>query len=584
MGDAPTFPGRLERLDLKRRFHSLGLRTRVVLCQLPLALTMLIVTAAIWVLDSAVLAGPLFRLCLLLHLAVLAMCALVPWERLPFRSFQIIPVLDFALIALAMEGTGQAVGALGLLMVFPVIWLSVSVLKSRILVCFACSLLVTLVPLLLRPTDPAVDDVLNSVLLPAMMLAISISVHVVANNLQFQRVQVEQKDAELRDMLRTSNDREQLLAAILETINVGVLALSPDGQPILMNRQQKQFLEPDPVAEAQPVRPREQEEHLSFLDADGRTPLPPARRPVHRALAGEEFTNSVLWMKAGSGRRAVSASARAIRGTPGTRSGSVVVFQDITVQLEALAAKDDFVSNVAHEFRTPLTSVMGYLELATEHPQLPAGIGEYLRIAERNAERLLNLVSDFLSSAAGTMAVDPRPTDLGSIIRNSLLSAGPRAARSGVTLVNEAPEPLWARIDGARISQVLDNLLSNAIKYSPSGTTTTVRAWADGRDVAFEVADNGYGMDEQDQAEAFTRFFRASSVRNTAIPGAGLGLLITRTIVESHGGSITLRSKPGAGTTFTVRLPGRGLDGSADGTGSQAGAVPDAVVGAPPNV
>jgi two-component system, OmpR family, phosphate regulon sensor histidine kinase PhoR len=121
MGNQRALRNRIERLDLKRRFHDLSLRSRVVLCQLPLALTMLLVTATVWAVDPAVLDGPWFRLCLLLHVLVLALCALVPWERLPFRSFQLIPVADFALVGLAMEGAGESIQGLGLLMVFPVI-------------------------------------------------------------------------------------------------------------------------------------------------------------------------------------------------------------------------------------------------------------------------------------------------------------------------------------------------------------------------------------------------------------------------------------------------------------------------------
>ena len=114
---------------------------------------------------------------------------------------------------------------------------------------------------------------------------------------------------------------------------------------------------------------------------------------------------------------------------------------------------------------------------------------------------------------------------------------------------------LAVQADPVRLAQVLDNLLSNAIKYSPDGGTVTVSAWTDGICTCLEVQDTGMGMSEQDQKEPFTKFFRTGAVRQTGIPGAGLGLAISKNIVEAHGGTITLVSAPGAGSSFTVSLP-----------------------------
>jgi signal transduction histidine kinase len=105
------------------------------------------------------------------------------------------------------------------------------------------------------------------------------------------------------------------------------------------------------------------------------------------------------------------------------------------------------------------------------------------------------------------------------------------------------------------MSQVLDNLVSNAIKYSPNGGDVVVSLDSDGSHLVCRVSDTGMGMSDKDQAEVFTKFFRTGNVRNTAIPGVGLGLSISKAIVEAHGGSIQLRSALGEGTTFTVRVP-----------------------------
>ena len=119
----------------------------------------------------------------------------------------------------------------------------------------------------------------------------------------------------------------------------------------------------------------------------------------------------------------------------------------------------------------------------------------------------------------------------------------------------DVPESLEAHVDSSRIAQVLDNLVSNAIKYSPKGADVEVAAWEDQDFVFCRVSDTGMGMTEEEQSEAFTKFFRAGGVRNSTIPGVGLGLPISKAIVEAHGGTITLESEPGRGTTFLVKMP-----------------------------
>ncbi|MDR7082211.1 signal transduction histidine kinase [Arthrobacter ginsengisoli] len=224
--------------------------------------------------------------------------------------------------------------------------------------------------------------------------------------------------------------------------------------------------------------------------------------------------------------------------------------------VEALAAKDHLVSTVSHEFRTPLTSIIGNLDLVLgEAAELSPAAVRRLEVAQRNAERLLALVSDLLVSADSTLPVHPRRTDLASLVEASLGSAQAQAHNSQVSLSMDIPAPLWAEVDPLRISQAVDNLVSNAIKYTPDGGTVHVSAsTAEGR-VLLHVEDDGMGMTAADAERVFTRFFRSAAVRDGAIPGVGLGLSITKAIVERHGGSITCSTLPGCGSTFTVELP-----------------------------
>jgi signal transduction histidine kinase len=219
------------------------------------------------------------------------------------------------------------------------------------------------------------------------------------------------------------------------------------------------------------------------------------------------------------------------------------------------------VASVSHELRTPLTSIIGYLDLALEETQVKDPDGSMavsLHVALRNAERLLQLVSDLLTTASGPAKIEQRNADLADVIASSLASATPRAEEAGVVLVDESPSDLEAFIDPDRMSQVMDNLLSNAIKYSPAGGRVTVRAWQAADGVGFEVEDHGMGIAEEDLGGVFTKFFRTPTVRRAAIPGVGLGLVITKAIVEAHGGAINFTSELGKGTTFRVLLPADG--------------------------
>jgi signal transduction histidine kinase len=201
-------------------------------------------------------------------------------------------------------------------------------------------------------------------------------------------------------------------------------------------------------------------------------------------------------------------------------------------------------------------SVLGNVDLVLEETNGLSSDGVHrLEVVQRNAERLLSLVSDLLVSASTVLAVHPRRTDLAGLIETTIGSAQAQADATNVSLSADVPVPLWAHADPLRIAQALDNLVSNAIKYSPDGGAVTVRASSNDRWVELQVQDTGMGISEEESARIFTRFFRTQAARKAEIPGVGLGLSITKTIVERHGGKISCASTPGAGTTFTVTLP-----------------------------
>jgi signal transduction histidine kinase len=223
--------------------------------------------------------------------------------------------------------------------------------------------------------------------------------------------------------------------------------------------------------------------------------------------------------------------------------------------------KDEFIALVSHELRTPLTSICGYLELLLQDDvmaELPAAQMNWLEVIDRNAERLLRLVEDLLLTAqasAGNLALEQGELNIAAIIDQAVQASGPVAAARDIELTYSTESLPPANGDRLRIGQVIDNLVSNALKFTPAGGTVEVRAYPHGSAVRIEVADTGMGISEDEQTQLFERFFRTARAQEEAIPGVGLGLSISKAIIEGHNGRISVRSVEGVGTTFVVDLP-----------------------------
>jgi signal transduction histidine kinase len=235
--------------------------------------------------------------------------------------------------------------------------------------------------------------------------------------------------------------------------------------------------------------------------------------------------------------------------------------QLLTFQNEQLVEidrlKDEFVSSISHELRTPLTSIAGYIELLQEEESDPQKLG-HLAIVGRNAERLLALVTDLLFAARlqyGRLELERSPVDLRSLVVECVDSARPRAQAASVRLdvhVEDVPQIVG---EPSKLAQLLDNLVSNAIKFTPSNGHVDVRLTPHPAMIRIEVSDTGIGIPDVERERLFERFFRAQSALERQIQGTGLGLYISKAIVDAHDGRIGVTSTPGTGTTFVVELP-----------------------------
>jgi signal transduction histidine kinase len=210
-------------------------------------------------------------------------------------------------------------------------------------------------------------------------------------------------------------------------------------------------------------------------------------------------------------------------------------------------AKAEFTSVVAHDFRSPLTSIRGYADLLREDA-VPAEMA--LGSIERGADQLLRLVDDLTGTAT---ELDRAPLDLAELVRAAVDCAQPSAQDGAVEVQLEAaPAPILG--DAHRLALALDNLVGNAVKYAPGGKVR-VTVERDDPVVALEVADTGVGIPEGEVPRLFDRFFRAST--SSMFAGTGVGLSVVKAVIEAHGGSIAVTSRPGAGSVFRVELPVR---------------------------
>ena len=229
--------------------------------------------------------------------------------------------------------------------------------------------------------------------------------------------------------------------------------------------------------------------------------------------------------------------------------------------VELARTKDEFLALVTHELRNPLTVITGTAALFDDELDelSPEQQRQYLRTITRNAERLAVMAGDLLDLArleAGHLGIDPAPTDLAEVIDQALHAAQAAVTAKNLHLNADIAADLFLHADEQRLRQVADNLLGNAIKYTPAGGAITVTAGPQGADhIVWTVADTGIGIPVAERPRLFRRFYRASTAVAHRIPGTGLGLVVTRAIIERHHGTITLAHHAGPGITFVITLP-----------------------------
>jgi signal transduction histidine kinase len=345
------------------------------------------------------------------------------------------------------------------------------------------------------------------------------------------------------DQITGERDRARVL---ISSLAEGVVAIADDGQVTILNPAAKRLLGMPPGAR---------------LGTASELPPPLVRAVAEASSAGEDPAESETVLADGTELQVVVARLAA------PAAGVVLTLRDVTEQRRLERARRDLVANVSHELKTPLAALKGLIELLQSPRVDRRHRDEFLGLMDTEAGRLERLVEEQLQLArldSGALPLEREDFDLDALAEGVVASRRALAETEGIALRAIVGDPVPVRADGARVEQILLILLDNALRHTPPGGTVEVRVGRDGGDATLAVADTGDGIPAAEQPFVFDRFYRGDRSREGR--SAGLGLAIARGLATAHGGAIELVSAPGAGSTFTLRLP----------------AAPAAAPGAPP--
>jgi signal transduction histidine kinase/HAMP domain-containing protein len=349
-----------------------------------------------------------------------------------------------------------------------------------------------------------------------------------------------------------TRDQLDVTRAIVDAAGVAMVLVAPDSRPMIANGLIEEYLGVAPG-----ITPAEFVALMPKIFADPSAALALGTPNLTAPDAARTAIVSILWPTP----REVEARVIPVRKRDGTPIGRLLTFRDVTREREVDRLKTEFVALVSHELRTPLTSIKGYVDLLIdgEVGAVNDDQHDFLGVVQANADRLVRLIDDLLDVSAieaGKVHLELAPTDPAALIRAVLPMLRTQIEAKGQTLTLDLPDDLPPVLaDAARIAQVVTNLLSNANKYTPAGGAIGVSAHAAHGALRVSVSDSGIGLTAAERGKLFTKFFRADNRTTREVAGTGLGLAISQSMVELHGGAITVESDPGRGSTFSFTVP-----------------------------
>ncbi|MDD3717915.1 MAG: GAF domain-containing protein [Actinomycetota bacterium] len=348
------------------------------------------------------------------------------------------------------------------------------------------------------------------------------------------------------NLYRRITEDQRRMEAMLHSINDGVIAVNNEAQVILVNAAAERILDLRPFSETEKLHVNEVI-HIQNL-----------ANLFLKSLNTRRELEEQIWLEPPD-KRLLEVETSLIETSPGERIGIIAIIRDITALRELEQAKSDFVSTVSHELRTPLTSIKAYTAtLRRRDVDFDESTRQgFLQVIEEETDRLTRLVADILDVSrieSGRLTLKKRDFDLSKLVRIIIGKLQSQFSNHEIEL--DAPESMeTVRADPDKIEQVLVNLVDNAAKYSPSGGEIRLTLEANPRGVECSVSDSGVGIPEEHLSNIFEKFHRVDNRATREIYGTGLGLYVSKSIVEAHGGTIWAESVLGEGSTFHFTLP-----------------------------
>jgi PAS domain S-box-containing protein len=353
----------------------------------------------------------------------------------------------------------------------------------------------------------------------------------------------------LEEERRADAETRSVVDSVVETL----VLVSPEGRVVSVNRR---FEELFGLPDAE-VRGRDLDELRPLID---RVFTEPETVAEHLRAVDAEARSSTVVAQIWPQERQLALFATPVR-TDEREIGTLYGFRDVTQERELDRMKTEFVSQVSHELRTPLTAIKGFTDLMLDGDagELNEEQDEYLRVVQSNADRLVALINDLLDVSrieSGRIALKRERVDVRSTVESVVAMMRPLLDGKDQALTLSVADDLplaWA--DHDRVVQVVTNLISNAHKYTPANGSIAIDVAREGELIRVAVRDDGMGIAPEDLERLFTRFYRVDNSLTREIGGTGLGLSIVKSIVEMQGGTVSVESEPGVGSTFAFTIP-----------------------------
>jgi two-component system phosphate regulon sensor histidine kinase PhoR len=351
--------------------------------------------------------------------------------------------------------------------------------------------------------------------------------------------------AKLEDRINALIRQGQMQEAVLSSMIEGVLAIDAEQRLIALNRAGARLLGVDPESSL--------DQSIQEVVQD-----PALRWFINRTLATQEPSEKEVAVN--NGKLVLQAHGTSLRDATGTNIGSLIVLHDVTHLRRLELLRRDFVANVSHELKTPITSIKGFVEtLLAGALHEPENAENFLKIIARQSDRLNEIINDLLSLSRIEQDAERGQIFLTAQRIKGVLAAAIevcelKARERGITVHLECPDDLRARVNAPLLEQAVVNLVDNAIKYSEKNREVLVEAERSGPEVIVRVRDQGSGIATEHLPRLFERFYRVDSGRSRQSGGTGLGLAIVKHIAQAHSGKVAVQSTPGKGSVFSLHL------------------------------